>query len=61
MPFLAKFVRKPRFFKRAAGLFLALSVCALLLSACGKRPSQVEPPPGGAATAKVYPAPEVEP
>lgn len=40
---------------------LVLALCFGLLGACGKRPSQVDPPPGGQTQPRVYPDPATDP
>lgn len=58
MSFSAPRTQKIRRLRRIGSLFFALLFCVVFLSACGKRPSQVDPPPGGAQESRVYPKPE---
>jgi hypothetical protein len=53
--------QKASFFKaliKGAPLFV---LCLVLFAACGKRPSDVDSPPGGRTVPRVYPSPATDP
>jgi len=58
MFFPAQNLQSIRFFPSLLRGSLVLVLCLTCLTACGKRPSQVDPPLGGEKTLRVYPAPD---
>lgn len=47
--------------RRFSGVALGLFLCCFLLVSCGKKPSDVDSPPGGQESFRVYPDPSTDP